>query len=732
MPSFNCEAADLSITEMAICSNDDLVRYDRELAGLYQARMRSAAPADKQTLQQDERAWLQKRGACGGSLDCIKGAYLTKIYDLQTSSVPAFAPAPAPAPAYAPKAGGDQAAQVNAAIPLSGTAQDAFSDARKLVRDKTFMASIESQLALKMSLRALNCIQSLNIATGLSKQQIHDNYSGSPCFARQDDDIRIWLGMRTVGYVLTLPPLRPMPAVAPQSITDRAGSISLVYFATQAGVAVVQSAQDVEVVDLGRDSPVSTRLRQDDIVTGISPNGRIYVSYTNHGLRFYDTEDGTLLADSGLNQYATACAFPWLDPMTMVTRDPNSYSTSVLYDFSTGTYTPTESEFAYVSCFLPVPGTSDISVAYGANLTKFRLTRAADGKPQIDVLQAKPAGRANLARDDTALGPGGWEFFYITDQRLGITDLSNLSSQTVDFGNYAVQHMWPTNDPDKIIISGVMKHRTRVTSAPTPLYVYAIKEQTLSALDTASLVSQRFVYDPLLNTLYAIKDSALTRVDSLQTGTPEPIATFWTDVAKYDVPPPALPNLNNLPPGVVIMTPDGQVTRVIGNGQPSHARPQVQSQPPADALHLLAQNASVEGVSIMEPDSDRASPAVGTVVRPSSAAAQIARVTVRSRRNPVILVLVAQSNVTWQLNVAPGAQLMAVLLSGAGAGGSVVQGQGNTPVVNIGSTYSFTPGMSPPDDRPGYQDLQMEVYAHIGKRISLFQGGTIETTFNIY
>lgn len=706
-PSFSCTATRLSPTEQQICGNAELAGYDRELAALYQAKLQEASAVEKPPLIQDQRAWLQKRNACRDSLDCIKGAYLTKIYDLQTSSSPE-------APVAADS---DQAAQVNAAIPLSGSAQTALSEAQHRVDDKVMLAGIQSQLALKMKLRALNCVQTLGIAPGLSSQQLHDSYGGNPCFAKQDDDIAKWLGMRTVGYLLTLPPLRPVPAAAPQSITDTEGNIMSAHLATQAGIAVLQSGKDVEVIDIARDTPINSRLRQDDgPLTGVSPNGRIYVSSTNRGLRFYSSEDGTLLADSGLNEYATLCGLPWLDPLTILTRDPNSFGTSAIYDFASGSFTPMDSGLANVNCIVPAPGAGDTSVGFGNLVSRFRLVHGSDGKPYIDVLQAKQTNLF-ISRRNAGLAAGGRQFIYVTKDQLGITDLGDLSTQTIDFGNYAVQDVWPTTDPDRIIVTGIMKHRAVANSDPAPLYEYAIREQTMSLVDTSILGSKRFLYYPQQSALYVMRNSSLTRVDGLQVGPPESLSSFWSDIAKAEAPPRS--NFTVLPPGAVqYTTAGGQVTGVYT--APSQAQ--------TDALHLLARNASVDGFSLIE--ADRGPPVVATVVQPSSPAPQVVHVKLHSRRNPLVLVLTANSSVVWQLDTPSNALLMAVLLSGAS--GSSVQGQGNAEVVNIGSAYSFTPGYSPSDGRPGYADLQAEVYTYTGRHIGLFQGGGPDTWFNAY
>lgn len=100
------------------------------------------------------------------------------------------------------------------------------------------------------------------------------------------------------------------------------------------------------------------------------------------------------------------------------------------------------------------------------------------------------------------------------------------------------------------------------------------------------------------------------------------------------------------------------------------------------------------------------------------------QVTVIARQNPIILVLSSFSGVEWHLNVKPDAHLAAVLITGPH--GSSVQGQGDVPVVVIGSVYSYVVGS------PSYGALQNEVYTWTGKRMGLFQCGMRASQFTVY
>ena len=172
------------------------------------------------------------------------------------------------------------------------------------------------------------------------------------------------------------------------------------------------------------------------------------------------------------------------------------------------------------------------------------------------------------------------------------------------------------------------KHGTMSSNVPPQFYVYALKEQTLSLLDTSSLPSIQFVYDPPQNALYVLKDAKLTRVDTLVTDTPIPLATFAADMARYEPQPPRI-DLNALPPGTMAITTSGGTITGIYT--------QSSLQPVPGNISQLAQNADVQGIVIAEYESTVASSSGTTTASPSSSPdAKVVHVTVRARQKPPI------------------------------------------------------------------------------------------------
>ena len=67
-----CSAANLNVTEQAICDDVILSDLDVEMAALY-----------AQVKAPGQRTWLRNRNACGADIFCIESAYRTRIAELR-------------------------------------------------------------------------------------------------------------------------------------------------------------------------------------------------------------------------------------------------------------------------------------------------------------------------------------------------------------------------------------------------------------------------------------------------------------------------------------------------------------------------------------------------------------------------------------------------------------------------------------------------------------------------
>jgi hypothetical protein len=123
------------------------------------------------------------------------------------------------------------------------------------------------------------------------------------------------------------------------------------------------------------------------------------------------------------------------------------------------------------------------------------------------------------------------------------------------------------------------------------------------------------------------------------------------------------------------------------------------------ALRSLSRSAQVEAVSVYE--------AVAVPAPGSAGVAGRVSVLVRPTLRPVVLVLSSHQTVEWRLELQPGAELAAVLLSGYGE--STVSGAGEASVSSIGGFYAFKRGSAE------FRHLEDEVMRCTGRAIENFQ-----------
>ncbi len=81
--SFDCNRA-ATPDELAVCSGSVLSNLDVEMATLYGVRMQIPMMMGARGAAQDEqRAWLAQRHACGGDVPCIVQSYQQRIAELK-------------------------------------------------------------------------------------------------------------------------------------------------------------------------------------------------------------------------------------------------------------------------------------------------------------------------------------------------------------------------------------------------------------------------------------------------------------------------------------------------------------------------------------------------------------------------------------------------------------------------------------------------------------------------
>jgi uncharacterized protein len=84
-PSFPCSGA-LTVSERAICSDDDLAALDRKVATAYRNKSdglpiesANALEVVVQGLVVTQKAWIAHRNSCGADRSCIRNAYVIRL-----------------------------------------------------------------------------------------------------------------------------------------------------------------------------------------------------------------------------------------------------------------------------------------------------------------------------------------------------------------------------------------------------------------------------------------------------------------------------------------------------------------------------------------------------------------------------------------------------------------------------------------------------------------------------
>lgn len=72
-----------SATERTICSDYGLGQSEARLATLYQITTSLVAMGQRGQIQDDQRAFLKQRDACGANIGCIRGAYADRVAQLE-------------------------------------------------------------------------------------------------------------------------------------------------------------------------------------------------------------------------------------------------------------------------------------------------------------------------------------------------------------------------------------------------------------------------------------------------------------------------------------------------------------------------------------------------------------------------------------------------------------------------------------------------------------------------
>ncbi|HEY5803625.1 MAG TPA: hypothetical protein VIT90_08045 [Lysobacter sp.] len=577
--------------------------------------------------------------------------------------------------------------------------------ARKLSLD---VDKTEQDYQERLRLRARECAGTYAPSIFASAEDIREALTDKACFARADEALNSWLGMRRIAMLLKAPPLRAVPKT-PLHVIPALNYIQRATFAERAGVVLLETTGKRQIVDIGNGEVVAEGSGR--WITGsFSPNGRLLVgSSEGEGSQVTETETGDVLATFQVQPYQ----FHWIGDVAAIYRPVDRTGNNqapprpVLIDFASGKETGIPMSAYQVDLVVPVPGNP-------RRYTLFANNRAG----HIELLQESGSWTARLLSEhalqdmswsrEAGVSPDGRSAFNVRGA-LNLVALPSLQQRSVTLKPMNVSSATATPDPDQLVLSGYLQNDKQGTQ----LYLYSLSRRTLAKVDTTQLLANRVIYIRSLNRNAVLDATKINLVDRFPTQAPVDANQYLEQRAQQVAASTAASTamtrelLETYRSGY---RPTPEQIALMQRARPNGSSATPYSGPVTE----LGRNASIEAVGVYEGgdigQARGASHRTGTV-----------QVLVRRSAKPIILSLSSYEPVRWVLTVEPGAKLAAVLSGGYYE--SQVIGAGNARVYQIGRTYAYKRGGAE------YSQLDAEVARWTGKPIQVFQGRYTGSTF---
>ena len=586
--------------------------------------------------------------------------------------------------------------KINAAIPVSEETLRAKSALLEQLSSGE-RKEIENEFKVRIRARALMCAKGFSPSGYTSGDEIRNKLSDRGCFVDADAEIARWLRLRRAGIILAKPPLRPLPSKAPAYLTAEE-PIHNARFAENSGIALLELRKTLQVVELetGKIIYREAKTSPHPHPGFLSPNGRLFTWGDGEGrVKICESETGSIVGEIPWTHVQN---FHWLDSRYAIYSRKDA-GRALLIDFASGKEIPVAGVLGPVQRVVRVPA-SDNQYVVVTNRAMIKIEIVSDNRETETKLIQEKANEKGISPHtwtfDTS-GPtaDGSRYFHGRGD-LTITSLATLEQLQISFEPCSIMMASATADPDKILISALLKNMSGHGSGP--FYLYSIGSRTVVPIDHTKLSGARFLYIPSLRRLATIKEATITMIGELPLRDPLPPGDY--------------------PGEAIIAAIRGRLGKVIPKLIPSrHAPAGLLALPAMDPpLAELAKDAQIEAIGVYE----------GWAPTPRAFRDQTPRpVEVRVRRSaqPIILVLSSYEPVRWMIITEERSKLAAVLVSGYHQ--SQVVGAGSARIVNIGSAYAYK------QDGSQHHALDSEVYQYTGKRINLFQGRYTGKEFSV-
>ncbi len=412
--------------------------------------------------------------------------------------------------------------KINNAVPIS--------EKLRLVKTAVFETSsspqwkeIEEELEARMKIRALYCAKGYSPAFYVTMENVKKNLTDLNCFADTDNDIAYWLGLRRVGILLSKPALKPIPTFFPSFIVAD-NVIENITFAGNAGVAMLETAQELQIVDIDSQKSILRELKGSSVISSITPNGRLFITGETNRLKIRETESGAVIAElNGIRPQE----FHWLDGMTALYNKIGSEKT-FLMDFSTGKEIPVQAINKHVTRVARMPQTTNQFAAFSAKgITKIELLHTPTGV-EAKLLDEKHDTAFSTESHASGITSDGFHYFH-AGRQITIVSLNTLTTQTMPLGAFQAKFAVTMPDPDLILLVGA----GQTSGEGGRSMLYSISKRSTTPLERSRVSAQGYLYANILKRHAVITDNKIALLEIL----PPPITASSTTAASPPTPP---------------------------------------------------------------------------------------------------------------------------------------------------------------------------------------------------
>ena len=328
------------------------------------------------------------------------------------------------------------ATKINAAHPVSPEARSAEERLLTLLADDPqAIQAVKAQVDSRMTLRALTCSKGLSIGRLDSLAAVKSLPMSTPCFQEQDADLQKFFGVRTVGALLSKPPLRPLKAAGPIATLPKSTLSHIVSgaLARDAGVGVLRDGRDDGIVVEMPGAKMISQLPRigsvNEASTSVSPNGRVVVfNAMGQGPTFVEAETGNHIWTFGAGRGPRLLA--WLpDVNGFVVAGVNG--DVMLADGQTGGMEPHPHSIKNASYAAHIPGPpARLLMGTARNLVLVEHTRSPRGIESSSVKQYTIGSGPGITSGNPVPMRSGHTVVYASSRDIGWLDLDSGTSGT--------------------------------------------------------------------------------------------------------------------------------------------------------------------------------------------------------------------------------------------------------------------------------------------------------------